>query len=388
MTSVMAKEEPRTLTPVEEKKYMTRLAKAKTGLILEHPFIGTVALNMPFLLDFNIKTAATNGKNVKFNPDFMDTLNDEELKFLVAHECMHPMLEHNYRRNSRQARRWNKAADYVINKLLVDESIGKMPKVGLYSDDIYKAGNGTSDGIYNILEDDGDGDEYGGDGDPLDDCQDGDGTPAEQAQEQAEWKVRVAQAAQSAKMMGKLSANMERVVGEILQPKVECRDVLQRFLVKCRTDNRSFARFNRRFLPQGLFLPSVSGEVMGEVLIAVDCSGSIDDKTVAQFAGEIQAIKDDMTPTKVHVVYFDSTVSHYEVYEHDDSLDIKPHGGGGTDFAPVFDYMVEHGIEPVAVVFLTDLCCNSFGIPPDCPVLWVSTEQDMSAPFGEIVEMN
>jgi predicted metal-dependent peptidase len=263
-----------------------------------------------------------------------------------------------------------------------------MPKVGLYSDDIYKAGNGTSDGIYNILEDDGDGDEYGGDGDPLDDCQDGGGTPAEQAQEQAEWKVRVAQAAQSAKMMGKLSANMERVVGEILQPKVDWRDVLQRFLVKCRTDNRSFARFNRRFLPQGLFLPSVSGEVMGEVLIAVDCSGSIDDKTVAQFAGEIQAIKDDMTPTKVHVVYFDSTVSHYEVYEHDDSLDIKPHGGGGTDFAPVFDYMVEHGIEPVAVVFLTDLCCNSFGIPPDCPVLWVSTEQDMSAPFGEIVEMN
>lgn len=388
MTSVMVREEPRTLTPVEEKKYMTRLAKAKTGLILEHPFIGTVALNMPFLLDFNIKTAATNGKNVKFNPNFLDMLNDEEVKFLVAHECMHPMLEHNYRRGSRQARRWNKAADYVINKLLVDESIGKMPKVGLYSDDIYKAGNGTSDGIYNILEDDGDGDEYGGVGDPLDDCQDGDGTPAEQAQEQAEWKVRVAQAAQSAKMMGKLSANMERVVGEILQPKVDWRDVLQRFLVKCRTDNRSFARFNRRFLPQGLFLPSVSGEVMGEILVAVDCSGSIDDKTVAQFAGEIQAIKDDMTPTKVHVVYFDSEVSHYEVYEHDDALDIKPHGGGGTDFAPVFDYMVAHGIEPVAVVFLTDLCCNSFGIPPDCPVLWVSTEQDMSAPFGEIVEMN
>jgi predicted metal-dependent peptidase len=181
---------------------------------------------------------------------------------------------------------------------------------------------------------------------------------------------------------------MERVVGEILQPKVDWRDVLQRFLVKCRTDNRSFARFNRRFLPQGLFLPSVSGEVMGEILVAVDCSGSIDAKTIAQFAGEIQAIKDDMTPTKVHVVYFDSEVSHYEVYEHDDSLDIKPHGGGGTDFAPVFDYMVEHGIEPVAVVFLTDLCCNSFGIPPDCPVLWVSTEQDMSAPFGEIVEMN
>ena len=383
MTSVMPKEEVKPITPQEEAKMKIRLAKAKTALILEHPFIGTVALSMPFLLSREVPTAATNGKRVVFNPDFCNELTDEELKFLVAHECLHPMLEHNYRRQERQHRRWNNAADYVINKLLIDDSIGRMPKRGLHDPNIYTAGGGTSDGIYNILpeQDESDGAEHG-----LDNCEDAEGSPAEQAQEQAEWKVKVAQAAQAAKMMGKLSANMERLVDEVLRPKVDWRDVLQRFLVKARTDQRSFSRFNRRFIAQGMYLPSVSGEQMGEIVFAVDCSGSIDQHTIAQFAAEINNVKDDLMPARIHVMYFDSEVSHVESYEQHDDLDIKPHGGGGTDFAPVFAKIIEHGLTPVAIVFLTDLCCSSFGDQPDAPVLWVSTDES-TAPFGEVVLM-
>ena len=365
---------------IDEHKLKTKLAKAKTSLILEHPFVGTVALNMPFELSEDIPTAATNGKRVLFNPAFISDLTDEELKFLVAHECMHPMLEHNFRRGERDQRKWNQAADYVINKLLVDEKIGKMPAMGLLDDNIYNAGKGTSDGIYNILPDNPDGN------DPLDDCQDGEGTSADQTQQAAEWRVKVAQAAQAAKMMGKMSAGLERLVGEILQPKVNWRDVLQRFLVRCRSDSRSFARPNRRFASQGLYLPSVSGQRMGELVFAVDCSGSINQGTIDQFASEINVVKDDLNPARIHVLYFDSEVSHVESYGADDQLDIKPHGGGGTDFAPVFEKITELGLEPVAVIFLTDLCCHSFGQAPDCPVLWVSTEST-EAPFGEVVLM-
>jgi len=96
---------------------MERLSKAKTSLILEHPFIGSVALNMPMSLSDEVPTAATNGKRVLYNPDFIEPLTDEELKFLVAHECLHPMLEHNYRRGARDPKKWNKAADYVINQI-------------------------------------------------------------------------------------------------------------------------------------------------------------------------------------------------------------------------------------------------------------------------------
>ena len=367
-----------------------KLAKAKTALILEHPFVGSIALNMPFIFDPAIKTAATNGKVIKFNPEFVDSLSDEEVKFLVAHECMHPMLEHNFRRGERDPRQWNKAADYVVNQLLTDDSIGRMPANGLLNKAIYDAGGGTTDGIYKMLPDDGGGsgnnDSFGGEGDPLDDCQDGEGSPAEQAQNQAEWKVKVAQAAQAAKMMGKMSAGMQRLVDEVLAPKVDWRDVLRKFVERCKNDTRSWSRPNRRFLAQGMYLPSVSGEHLGEIAFAVDCSGSIDQHTINQFAAEIGMVKDDGNPARIHVVYFDSEVSHYEKYEPDDSLDIKPHGGGGTAFSPVFEYFAEHQIEPVACIFLTDLCCNDFGDCPDYPVLWVSTDEG-TAPFGEVVLM-
>ncbi len=91
-------------------------------------------------------------------------------------------------------------------------------------------------------------------------------------------------------------------------------------------------------------------------------------------------------PARIHVLYFDSTVCHADVFERDTEVTVAPHGGGGTDFAPVFEHMVQHSIDPVAVVFLTDLCCNSFGNEPACPVLWVTTRPG-TAPFGEIVEM-
>jgi len=364
-----------------------RLSKAKTALILEHPFIGTIAMNMPFIIDEDIPTACTNGKEVRFNPDFVAKQNDEELKFLVAHECFHPMLEHTTRRGERDGFRWNQAGDYVINKLLSDEGVGKMPQGGLLSDDIYNAGNGTSDGIYNILpETPEDGQGYGGDGQPFDDVQDGGQTPAEISQQQAEWKVKVSQAAQAAKMMGKMSAGLERLVGAVLEPKIHWADVLQRFIVKQRTDERSFTRPNRRFIQQGLYLPSITGEVLGELAFCVDCSGSIGQDEIDQYAAEIIKVAEDHKPKKLHVIYFDSEVSHYDCYEQDDLPVIKPHGGGGTAFSPVFQYMQDNDINPVACVFLTDLCCNDFGDAPDYPVLWVSTHSD-EAPFGEVVKM-
>lgn len=385
MTSVMRipKEQvtPAPLTPQREKAIKLRLAKAKTNLVLGHPFVGSIALNLPYILDQNIPTAATNGKCIKFNPDFVDTLTDEELTFLVAHECFHPMLEHNFRRGERNHRKWNQAGDYVINQLLTDEKIGKMPKQGLLNKSIYDAGGGTTDGIYGILPDSND----EGD-DPLDDCEDGDGTPAEKEQQKAEWKVKVAQAAQAAKMMGKLSANLARLVDEVLQPKVDWRDVLRRFVEKAKNDERSFARPNRRFVQQGLYLPTISGEVMGEIAFCIDMSGSIDQVTANQFAAEIRRVHEDCKPTKIHMIFFSHEVCAYDVIASGDDFKFEPRGGGGTAFSPCFKYMEDNDISPVACVFLTDLCCDDFGSAPDYPVLWVSTEKG-EAPFGEVVLM-
>jgi predicted metal-dependent peptidase len=373
-------EEVTVLSPAEEATLMRSISKARTSLVLEHAFIGNIALNLPMKLDYNIPTAMTNGKEIRYNPHFMNKLSDEEKKFLIAHECFHPMLEHPMRIRGRDLRKYNQAGDYVINQLLTDEHIGRMPEGGLLNDAIYKAGGGTTEGIYNILPDNPDGD------DPMDECADSGGTPAEVAQLQAEWKVRVAQAAQSAKMMGQLSAGLARLVDEVLSPKVDWREVLQRFVVKLRTDERSYSRFNRRFLPQGMYLPSVSGESMGEIVFAVDCSASITQDVINQFASEVRTVKEDCNPVAIHIVYFDSEVSHYDKFAQDEEISIAMHGGGGTAFSPIFAYLQEHNVDPVACVVLTDLECNDFGEAPDYPVLWVSI-QEGTAPFGEVVVM-
>ena len=371
---------------IDDPKLRKQLARAKTDLILKHPFVGTVAMNMPFELSDKIPTAATNGKRVLFNPKFLESLTGEETIFLVAHECMHPMLEHNYRRFERTKARWNAAADYVINKLLTDEGIGQMPKMGLLSNEIYEKGGGTSDGIYNILPEDKETSGYGGTG--LDECEDGEGTQADLDQQAAEMRVTVAQAAQAAKMMGKLSVGMARLVDEILNPKVDWRDVLQQFVEKCRDDSRSWARPNRRFLSQGMYLPSPDGETMGELVVAVDCSGSIGAEELNQFAAEVTTIHEDQRPKKITVMYFDSVISHVDEFGKDDELTIAAHGGGGTAFSPIFRKVDELMIEPVACVVLTDLCCNDFGPAPGYPVLWVSNYKDgEDTPFGDTVLM-
>ncbi len=376
----------------------TRLAKAKTQLVLEHPFVGTIALQK---LKFHIagkdwfeargmpETAAVSSTEAYFCDEFMEEINDDELKFLVAHECMHPMLEHNWRRGERDPTTWNAAADYVINKLLTDEGIGSMPECGLFDEGIYAEGEGMSERIYaNIYaKPDDSGGDRGGDGggnQRMDTIIESTGTPAEKEQEAQEWKIAVAQAAQAAKIMGKMSAGLERLVAEILDPVVNWRDVLSRFLERCRNDARTFARPNRRFLSQGLYLPSVDGEVMGELAFAVDCSGSIKQKELDHYAAEIREVQETLKPRKLHVIYFDTEVCHVDTFGPDDEIQLNMHGGGGTRFSPVFRYMFDNDIDPVACVFLTDLYCSDFGEPPAYPVLWVTTGRD-EAPFGEIV---
>ena len=377
-----------------------RLAKAKTQLVLDHPFIGTIALQK---LEFEIAdeewfndmgmpaTAAVSPEKAVFCKQFMETLTDDELKFLVAHECMHPMLEHNFRLGGRDPRVFNQAADYVINKLLIDDRVGSMPSCGLHDPNIYQAGNGVSETIYNILKqsqsDEGSPDGSSGNGgNRMDSIVESKGTPAEQEQQASEWRIAVAQAAQAAKMMGKLSAGMQRLVTEILQPQVDWRDVLSKFLEKARTDERSFARPNRRFVSQGMYLPVTSGEQVGDIVFCIDCSGSVSEHELNQYAAEVRKVHEDIKPTRLSVLYFDHQVSHIDMFGQDDEITIEPHGGGGTAFSPIFSTLNELEIEPVACIVLTDLCSHDFGEAPEYPVLWVSNH-GTEAPFGEVVKV-
>lgn len=366
-----------------------KMSKAKTTLVLDHPFFASIICSMPMIEDatLNPPTMATNGKYVKFHPEFVENCSLQEIVFVLCHEVGHCMFGHMFRRGQRSPKRWNIAGDYIINDMLVDDKIGNMPAGGLHNSALVQAGGGTTDGVYDLLPDEGDGDGSGGGlPDQFDNCEDASGDAAGQAEAEAEMKVAIAQAAQAAKMCGKLGAKLERLVDMALKPKVDWRDVLRRFVSTKAKVEYSYARPKRRFLAEDLFLPTLGGNALGDLCIAVDCSGSISQQDIDAFAAELYAIKDDCRPTNMHLIYFHHEISKVDSFGQDEELVIKPNGTGGTAFSPIFSYIEQHDLEPVATVVLTDLCCSDFGPQPNYPTLWVSNRSDQ-APWGEVVMM-
>jgi predicted metal-dependent peptidase len=125
---------------------------------------------------------------------------------------------------------------------------------------------------------------------------------------------------------------------------------------------------------------------LGEIVIALDTSGSIGKLELEQFTGEISAISEEAQPEAIHVVYCDVAVQSSQEFTASEPVRLEPKGGGGTDFRPVFDWVAKNDLAPVCLIYLTDLCCESFPEIPDYPVLWV-TDSRRTAPFGETVRI-
>jgi predicted metal-dependent peptidase len=138
-------------------------------------------------------------------------------------------------------------------------------------------------------------------------------------------------------------------------------------------------------LAAGLYLPMLRSEQCGHILVAVDTSGSIDDVTLSQFAAEINAIMNEAQPERITVVYCDARVQHVDTFYRGDIVTLTMHGGGGTDFRPVFDHVAAMDESPIAIVYLTDLE-GTFPSGSEVPTLWVATSSKV-APFGETVNI-
>ena len=95
-----------------------KITKAKAGLILDQPFFGSLVLRLGMKECPYIPTAMVNGVDIRYNPDWVDTMTLEQTKGLLAHEVMHCALKHHVRRQGREPGKWNWACDYAIHPLL------------------------------------------------------------------------------------------------------------------------------------------------------------------------------------------------------------------------------------------------------------------------------
>jgi predicted metal-dependent peptidase len=201
------------------------------------------------------------------------------------------------------------------------------------------------------------------------------------------WSVALNQAVTLSKQAGKSPAGLARTLEGAAEAAVDWRELLRRLWSDTIPADSSWMRPNRRHIWAGLYLPGVVREGVGEIAIAVDCSGSVCGRQLRLFEAEIRSILEGQRPERVHVLYFDTEVQKAETYFAGESVHLIPVGGGGTDFGPCFDWLEEHGIRPQTLVFLTDLCGTFPDSEPGYPVLWASTER-RQAPFGSVIPMH
>lgn len=354
-----------------------KLAAARSKLIMGQPFFGMLALRLALVERSDIPTLAVDGKSVFYNPQFVIDLSDRLCQSAMAHEVMHCVLAHIGRRGSREPKRWNYAIDYAANLVLKDSGfeIGD----GWLLDEKYR--DMTAEQIYPLLPEklgDGKG------GGPLDEVMDGNADSTET--DAIEWKVATLQAAAAAKAQGKLPAGLDRFVEHLTKPQVDWRAQLRQFITQISKDDYAWSRPNRRYLSAGLYLPGLYSENMGPVVVGIDTSGSITPQVLSAFGSEIRALVQAVRPSELHVVYCDAEVNHVDVFTPHDDMQFKPHGGGGTAFKPVFDYVAEKGLRPECLVYLSDLYGQHNFEQPDFPTLWCCTT-DQVASFGDTIRI-
>jgi predicted metal-dependent peptidase len=394
-----------------------RIQKARTTLLLDHPFFGTLLFRLGAKPSQAIATMATDGISLFYNTEFVETLNAAELAGVLAHEVMHPALQHHTRRGARSQGRWNMACDYAINPMLLDAGL-TLPKDVLIDD---RFRGMSAERIYNLIakEENLEGSSEqaeskpgGGSGATEDKAPQSDhvanepqapSTPGGVGQvldapepvgeeglsvsEQArEWQIAVEQAESVAKLAGKLPGGAVRALEAAQYARVDWRELLRRAWSDTIPADYSWAQPNRRHVWSGLYLPGIRTEGVGEIAVAVDCSGSVSARQLGLFQEEIRSILGGQRPRLVHVLYFDGAVQKVEMYQAGEPISLVPIGGGGTDFRPCFEWLRERGIIPQSLVFLTDLC-GMFPIEaPPYPVIWASTE-NRRVPFGQVVSM-
>jgi predicted metal-dependent peptidase len=394
-----------------ETETSVRIQKARTTLLLDHPFFGTLLFRLKGRETRSVDTMATDGVSLFYNPDFVATLPAAELCGVLAHEVLHPALQHHVRRGNRSPLRWNKACDYAINPLVVDAGLA-LPK-GILLEDRFRGM--SAERIYNLLVEEEDGGDHqseeGENSRPTSssDFEDEDGAPnvpvtpggigqvldapaAEEADDKTDdeqardWQIAVEQAETLSKLAGKVPAGLDRFLEGAEEARVDWRELLRRSWSQTGVADYSWLRPNRRHIWQGLYLPGVIREGVGEVVIAVDCSGSVSARQLSLFEAEIQSILEGQRPELVRVLYFDTLIHKVDVFQAGQPISLSPVGGGGTDFRPCFDWIEENAVRPHMVVFLTDLYGT---VPTEIPaydVIWASTGS-RKAPFGRLVPM-
>lgn len=342
----------------------------------------------------NPPTMGTDGYHLYYHPDFLKKVSVAELQGVIAHEILHIVCKHLSRIQTREFKRWNVACDLAINPLVLREF--KLPSGCLqdpqYDDKsaefIYSnlpmSKGGDKDGDSGTLDSHEEWKNWGkGDGKKGDkDSSGGNGQLDSSEAMEAEWQQRVAMAATQARVQGKFPASLESVIGDLLQPKLDWKSLLQDRITSCAKNDYRLNPPNKKHLYRGFILPSIGGESIN-IAVGVDDSGSISDEEIKEFLSEVKGICEAYEEYTIHLFMADAAIhQHVELHQFDPLPKIAV-GRGGTDFRPVITEAEK--LDITSLVYFTDLYGSFPDKEPKVSVIWVCTT-DQVPPWGSLIK--
>lgn len=397
--------------PAVDAAVKEKLITARIALLLKAPFFGNLATRLQLTnADQWCPTAATDGRYFYYNSEFVNSLSQKEIEFLVGHEVLHVVYDHMSRRGERDPRLFNCAADYCVNADLIGQGIGeKITKVQILHDPKYKGWSAEEvyddlyenaekinleDLINQVLDQHLDAD-AGSDSD-SDSDNNGDGTgksgPAnytdeERKQLRDEIRDAVLQAAEAAGA-GNLPAGVKRMVKDLTEPQMNWREIIQQQIQSLVKSDYTWMRPSRRGWHLDAIFPGNDFADTIDISVAIDTSGSMTEKMLRDILSEIKGIMQSFDDFKINVWTFDTSTHNYQSYTPDNINDIDYYeilGGGGTDFDCNWALMKERELVPKLFLMFTDMMpWNSWGDADYCDTLFIDiTNGTQEAPFGQ-----
>lgn len=401
--------------PAEDALAREMLTTARIALLLKASFFGNMATRLPLVnADAWLPTAATDGRYFYYNSKFILMLKQKEIEFLFGHETLHNVYDHLGRSkfNLHNPTIANIAADYAVNRDLVNSKIGVMITTvpALYDrkyeklsmeeiyDDIYENAEKIDiDQLADMILDehlDADDGEGSGSGGPEED-ENGNlksnSKPKYSEQERKkirdEIKESLINSAKQAGSAGNMPGDVARMIKELTEPQMDWRELLAQTIQSTIKSDYSFMRPSRKGWGSDFMLPGMVPENTIDIAIAVDMSGSITNDQARDMFGEIKGIMEQFQDFKVKLWCFDTNVYNYAEFDNtniDDIMTYEPKGGGGTDFMCNWKFMKENDICPERFVMFTDGCpWDSWGDPDYCDTVFIIHGPDtIEPPFG------
>ncbi len=407
----------------------TKLTAARAWLIIDKPFLGALVLRLPLVEGDPqwCRTTATDAKSFYYNRDYIDQLTFEQTKFVLAHEALHCALAHFARREHRNRRRWDIACDLAINPALVADGLVPPPNAlvldgfdAMAAEEIYPCiqDNTEQEPHDQHVYDDEQKPDSQREGAPppqsgharanpqeprdsqkINTSLDEQGPPAggalqppplsatEREALALAWQQRLAGAAQQAMQAGKFGGSVARLVEHLLQPQLPWRMLLARFLTSMARTDYNFLRPSRR--EGSAILPGLRSSHV-ELVVALDTSGSINNEEMQEFLSETNAIKGQVgARITLHACDEHLAPEGPWVFEPWDEVRLPEslQGGGGTRFAPVFDWVARLDRQPDLLVYFTDAKGEFPEREPPYPVLWV-IKGKAKVPWGQRIQLN